>query len=220
MFWIDIGLSAVLLFCGYIAACCYLNNTKITKLNAAVLRLNKNRLAYLTVGVIAVGAVIAMLNFKYHVQLIYRINLLCMVLLLLPVAAVDMKIQKIPNIFLLVGLIVRCVILGVMMIMNFKNGFLIARDALMGAVIIGLFFLFLLLVFKNSIGMGDIKLYALMGLYQGLWGVINAVFFSLVVSFFVCVVLLITKKKNRKDSISFGPSIFLGAVIGICMAGI
>ena len=77
----------------------------------------------------------------------------------------------------------------------------------------------LLLAFKNSIGMGDIKLFAVMGLYQGLWGVINSVFFSLAASFVISIAFLITKKKGRKDSIAFAPSIFVGTVVAICLAG-
>lgn len=51
------------------------------------------------------------------------------------------------------------------------------KDGVIGAAVIGLFFLLISLIFKNSMGMGDIKLFALMGLYQGLWGAFNSVFF-------------------------------------------
>ena len=72
------------------------------------------------------------------------------------------------------------------------------KDGVIGAAVIGLFFLLISLVFKNSMGMGDIKLFALMGLYQGLWGAFNSVFFSLLVSFFLALGLLISKKKKRR----------------------
>ena len=99
------------------------------------------------------------------------------------------------------------------------TGFLILKDNLVGAAVIGIFFFLLFLVFKNSIGMGDIKLFAVMGLYQGLWGAVNSVFFSLVVSFVLSVGLLITRKKGRKDTIPFGPSILIGTAIAIGLAG-
>ena len=89
-----------------------------------------------------------------------------------------------------------------------------------GAIIIGGFFLIILLIFKNSIGMGDVKLFALMGLYQGLLGVFNSVFFSLIVSFFISIILLMLKRKNRKDVIPFGPSIYIGTVVGIFLTGL
>lgn len=219
MYWIDIVLSLILLAVGYVSVCCYLNGTKINEIKLQSLKFTKTRLAYALVGFVTVGMLVFCLNTTYSIDLITRLSLITLVLLILPVSAIDMRLQKIPNVFLLVGLAVRIVYLAVMYIQDASNAWIITKDSLIGSVVIGLFFLFLLVVFKNSIGMGDVKLFALMGLYQGLWGVINSVFFSLVVSFFVSIALLITKKKGRKDTISFGPSIYLGTIIAMCMAG-
>ena len=199
MWWIDIVFCAILLFAGYVGACCYLSNTSVLNISPRTIKLTPKRIAYLLLGA--------------------AINLLSLALLILPVAAIDSKLQKIPNIFLLVGLIVRGLYLAIYFIQDVSAAWSLTKDSLLGCIIIGFFFLILLFVFKNSVGMGDIKLFALMGLYQGLWGVINSVFFSLTVSFFLSVMLLITKKKGRKDTISFGPSIYLGTIIAICMAG-
>lgn len=219
MYWIDIVLSLILLAVGYVSVCCYLNGTKINEIKLKSLKFTKTRLAYALVGFVTVGILAFCLNTTYSIDLITRLSLITLVLLILPVSAIDMRLQKIPNVFLLVGLAIRIVYLAVMYIQDASNAWIITKDSLIGSVVIGLFFLFLLVVFKNSIGMGDVKLFALMGLYQGLWGVINSVFFSLVVSFFVSIALLITKKKGRKDTISFGPSIYLGTIIAMCMAG-
>lgn len=219
MYWIDIVLSLILLAVGYVSVCCYLNGTKINEIKLKSLKFTKTRLAYALVGFVTVGILVFCLNTTYSIDLITRLSLITLVLLILPVSAIDMRLQKIPNVFLLVGLAIRIVYLAVMYIQDASNAWIITKDSLIGSVVIGLFFLFLLVVFKNSIGMGDVKLFALMGLYQGLWGVINSVFFSLVVSFFVSIALLITKKKGRKDTISFGPSIYLGTIIAMCMAG-
>lgn len=219
MYWIDIVLSLILLAVGYVSVCCYLNGAKINEIKIKSLKLTKTRLTYILVGIVTIGVLVFCLNTTYSIDLITRLSLITLVLLILPVSAIDMRLQKIPNVFLLVGLAIRIVYLAVMYIQDAGNAWIITKDSLIGAVVIGLFFLFLLVVFKNSIGMGDVKLFALMGLYQGLWGVINSVFFSLVVSFFVSIALLITKKKGRKDTISFGPSIYLGTIIAMCMAG-
>lgn len=219
MYWIDIVLSLILLAVGYVSVCCYLNGTKIKEIKLKSLKFTKTKLTYVLVGIVTVGVLVFCLNTTYSIDLITRLSLVTLVLLILPVSAIDMRRQKIPNVFLLVGLAIRIVYLAVMYVQDAGNAWIITKNSLIGAVVIGLFFLFLLVVFKNSIGMGDAKLFALMGLYQGLWGVINSVFFSLVVSFFVSIALLITKKKGRKDTISFGPSIYLGTIIAMCMAG-
>ena len=74
-------------------------------------------------------------------------------------------------------------------------------------------------LFKNSVGMGDVKLFAVIGLYQGLWGAVNSVFFSFIVSFINAVVLLITRKKKKSDVIAFAPCIMIGTVMAISFAG-
>jgi len=219
MYWVDIALSFVLLVVGYISVCCYLSGDKLSEFKLISLKLTKNRLLYLLVGVVTVAALVICLNATYAIELITRLNLITLVLIILPASAVDLKLQKIPNVFLLAGLAIRLVFFAMLYIQNVGNAWIVTKDSLIGALVIGLFFLLLLVVFKNSIGMGDIKLFALMGLYQGLWGVINSVFFSLTVSFFISVALLITKKRGRKDTISFGPSIYLGTIIAMCMAG-
>ena len=219
MYWMDIILSIILLGLGYISACCCLDGYKINELKISDLKITKFRLLYLVIGVISVTALIICLNVKYDLDVISRLNLITLVLLILPVAAIDLKFHKIPNVFLLAGLGIRIVYLGIMYVQNAGHAWSVAKNSLIGALIIGLFFLILLLVFKNSIGMGDVKLFALMGFYQGLSGVINSVFFSLVASFFISVALLITKKKGRNDTIAFAPSIYLGTIIAICIAG-
>ena len=212
-------LSFLLIAAGYVYACYYLNGVRWNEKNMSVLALSRNKLIYLLCAVLAVGVLIVLFKTLYALSLIQSIKLLCLVLILFPAAAVDMRVQKIPNKLILAALILRCLLFVVECAVSPAGGFVVLKDGLLGAVVIGVFFLLLLLVFKNSIGMGDVKLFAVMGLYQGLWGAVNAVFFSLVVSFFLAIGLLITKKKNRKDTISFGPSILIGTVIAIALAG-
>ena len=153
-------------------------------------------------------------------SIIHQLKLLVLIDSILPMAAVDYKKHKIPNPFLIVSLVL-CMVLYIAELVFSPSTVLDSlKDGVIGAAVIGLFFLLISLIFKNSMGMGDIKLFALMGLYQGLWGAFNSVFFSLLVSFFLALGLLISKKKKRKDSISFGPSILLGTIIAIGLSGI
>ena len=216
---VDVALSIVLLIAGYVSACYYLNEIKWNSKNIAVLKPTRNKILYLCFGVAAVATLITLFQTVYHLELIPQIKLLTLVLIILPVAAIDLRLQKIPNQFMLAALLLRVIIYITEFIISASTAFATLKDNLLGAVIIGVFFLLLLLIFKNSIGMGDIKLFAIMGLYQGLWGAINSVFFSLMVSFFLSVGLLISRKKGRKDTISFGPSILLGTIIAIGLAG-
>lgn len=216
----DIALSLFLVALGYAAACYYLKGIKWNKLNIEALKLNsRNKIIYIAAALISLGALIAVFQQLYGLSLIQQLKLLTLAAVLFPVAAVDYRVQKIPNQFVLAAVAFRCVFYIFEFILSPSDAFEILKDNLIGALVIGAFFLLLLLVFKNSIGMGDVKLFAVMGLYQGLWGAIYSIFFSLLVSFVLSLLLLITKKKQRKDTISFGPSILLGTILSIAMFG-
>ena len=215
----DIILSIVLLIIGYVSACYYLNEVKWNSINFAVLKPTRNKIIYLCFGVVAAATLIVLFQTVYKPGIIPQLKLLTLVMVILPVAAIDLRLQKIPNQFMLAALVLRVLLYIPEFIISTTAAFSTLKDNLLGAVIVGAFFLLLFLIFKNSIGMGDIKLFAIMGLYQGLWGAINSVFFSLTVSFVVSVGLLIAGKKGRKDTISFGPSILLGTIIAVGLAG-
>ena len=215
---IDIVYAVFLLAAGSIAVCVYFQPER--KFSTEALKITKYKALYLASGLVACFAVIIMLNAVYQSDLIHRMKLLSLVLVILPIAAVDYRKHIMPNMFILAGLIIRICIFIVEFFVSIDQAWITLKDCLLGAAVIGLFFLIILLVFKNSIGMGDVKLFALMGLYQGLWGAVNSVFFSLVVTFILSIFLLITKKKKRKDLIAFGPCILLGTVLAVCLAGI
>lgn len=216
----DILLSIVLLAAGYISACYYLNGIKWNSKNVIILKPTRNKIVYLCFGVIAAATLITVFQTVYKTEPIAQIKLLTLALIILPVAAIDMRLQKIPNQFIIAALALRAIIYIPEFIVSLSVALLTLKDDVLGALIMGLFFLLMLLMFKNSVGMGDIKLIAIIGLYQGLWGAFATVFFSLIVSFLVSLILLVSKKKGRKDSISFGPCILLGTIIAIVLTGI
>lgn len=215
----DIILSLFLIIAGYVYVCCYCNDVKLLKIDVTVLKPTKNKVLYLAFACISIGVLIALFQIVYHLSMLQQTKLLILVLFILPAAAVDLRFQKIPNQILVAALVTRVIIYIAEFIVSVPVALNTLKDNVIGAAVIGAFFLLLLLIFRNSIGMGDIKLFAVMGLYQGLWGAVNSVFFSLMVSFVLSIALLITKKKSRKDTISFGPSVLLGTVIAIGLAG-
>ncbi len=209
----SIAVSFVLL--GYIAMCRYLYplQKKIV--------LNKNGVLYLAANIIACTLLLALFSIVYtQGELIHQIKLLILVEMIFPMAAIDYKLHKIPNRFILAALGVRGVIYIAEFILTPKRIVTILADGFIAMAIICTFFLLVLLVMKNSIGMGDIKLFAVMALYQGLWGAVNSIFFSLVAAFFLSLGLLISRKKSRKDTIAFGPGILVGTILGISLSGI
>lgn len=219
---IDAILCLFLIVIGYIAAVYYLNNAKLNSVRLDLLRpTGRSKVLYLIFAVLVSALLIVLFQTTYRDStLIHQMKIMTLVLSILPMAAVDYRVHKIPNPFVLTALVFRIAFYVAELIISSSAAVETLKDNLIGAAIIGIFFLLILLVFKNSIGMGDIKLFALMGLYQGVWGAVNSVFFSLVVSFFFSVFLLIAKRKGRKDQIAFGPSILVGTIIAVALSGI
>lgn len=219
---IEITVSLLALITGYIATCVYFREGGIKGVGKKTFSpISRSRIVYIAVGILAFVMMLYMFSTTYvNASVIHQTKLLILAAFLLPIAAIDLKVQKIPNKFLLVAVVVRVILLILEFLESSSNAWLTLKSAVVAAIVLFVFFVLILLVFKNSIGMGDVKLFAVIGLYQGIWGSINSIFFSLVASFFLSIMLLIFRKKTRKDTISFGPCAFVGAVIAIVLSGI
>lgn len=139
--------------------------------------------------------------------------------LLWPIAWIDYKTYRIPNLFVLSGICCRVILLALEVTLDdqFVWGTLLSEGIAAAALLLaaGL----CALCMKNSVGFGDMKLLAVMGLMLGMSGIWGAVFLSLIVSFFISAYLLITKKKTRKDAIPFGPALVIGTYLSVCLTG-
>ena len=73
------------------------------------------------------------------------------------------------------------------------------------------------LVSKGGIGMGDIKLFAVVGLYVGKQDILRAMFLSLVIALFVLLGRKLRKKLEKKQEVSFGPFVAAGTMLMVVM---
>lgn len=143
----------------------------------------------------------------------------CMALLA-AAAAVDFRQKTIPNRLLLSGVAVRVVLLAAELIFEREEIVATILSELLGAVGIFLVCMVFLLLMKNSIGMGDVKLFMVMGLYLGLYSMMNAIMSSLVIAFISAVILLLAHRKGKKDSLPFAPAVLAGTYLSIFLTGI
>jgi leader peptidase (prepilin peptidase) / N-methyltransferase len=119
---------------------------------------------------------------------------------------IDLKHQIIPN-----GHNLLLFILGLMYL--FGNGYdpsFTGYGLLSGLILFGLFFL--IMVLTRSLGGGDVKMMAGMGLFLGLNSLINFLLISFLSGAIVSIILMIMKKKKRTDMIAFGPYLILGFI--------
>ena len=133
-------------------------------------------------------------------------------------AIVDFKKKIIPNLLIALGIGIRLVIYVLEFILVREDFFAIMINDLIGFGIgFGLLFI-VALISRGGLGFGDVKLFGVIGLMSGAIGTYSTLLFSMVFSAVISIVLLLLKKKGRKDSIAFGPCILLGYLVVIAFA--
>jgi leader peptidase (prepilin peptidase)/N-methyltransferase len=125
--------------------------------------------------------------------------------LLITISFIDFRHYIIPDV-LNITLLITVVIFRIVI----WNGNIL--DPVLGLVAGGgLFLLIHLLTKGRGMGLGDVKLIAVLGLYFGLAETMVTVVLSFIIGAVIMMVLLLTKIKKRKDQIPFGPYIALAA---------
>lgn len=128
-------------------------------------------------------------------------------------AVIDYKIKIIPN-ELVVGMLIELLVIfipeALFDIQGFKSTIVMS---LLGGLTMGGIFLLGRGISKGGMGMGDVKMITVCGLYLGLDSVIGMVFWALLFSIITGIVLMIAKKAKLKTKLAMGPFFFAGAVV-------
>lgn len=148
-----------------------------------------------------------------------NLKLVTLVMFLFPIAWKDFTDMIIPNRIIGTGLIIRVLFYILELFIRPESFFTIIKQDLYACVIAILFLIVGTFVVKNGIGMGDIKLLLLMGVFQGIFGIFSALFISLLILFLAGIYFLITRKKGKRDFIPFAPSILIGTYISVLLTG-
>ena len=170
--------------------------------------------------IITVAASVLFCTIYKENGILMSIKRLALLSMLWPIAYIDYKTYRIPNAFIVLGLGYRGIILALELILSSQTVWPTVLGELVAAGALFLASVLCSLITKNAIGFGDVKLFILMGLMLGMDGIWGSVFLSLIVSFFISVYVLITKKKTRKDTIPFGPAIVIGTYLSVCLSGV
>lgn len=156
------------------------------------------------------------------VELLTAVIFLCMykevwflflALMLLVISFIDLKTKIIPDIITIPGIVIGLVFKLVFAFVD-KDwaGFF---DASLGMVLgLGIFG-FIVFASRGGMGMGDIKLAGLIGVFLGLEKAFLMILLSFIIGGLVGAVLLIFRIKKRKDAIPFGPYLAIASVISM-----
>jgi leader peptidase (prepilin peptidase)/N-methyltransferase len=134
---------------------------------------------------------------------------LLLVTALVPITLIDLELRLIPNRITLPAA-VAALIAAVVLDVSFVPEMLIAAAAAGG------FFLLAALAYPRGMGMGDVKLAAMLGLYLGR-AVAPAIFVGLIAGVVVGAVIIARKgaREGRKTAVPFGPFLALGGLFGL-----
>ena len=156
----------------------------------------------------------------YHADMINIINILLLLSVLWACAAYDIRYEIIPNSILIAGVAARIVLLGIQILMSPQDFAYYAVNAFGACIALLITGEICRLVSRESVGMGDIKLLAMIGLFLGVDSSFYTVMASILVLFVLSVFLLITKKADRNTAIPFAPFLLVGLILSTVGYGV
>ena len=135
--------------------------------------------------------------------------------------AVDLIERRLPDAVVLPALVVTVLLLAVAAAVTTDWGMLLG--ALFGAAALFALYFLLALLSPSGIGMGDVKLAALVGLVLGSagWGVwLVGALAGFVVGGVVSLVALLARRVTLSDALPFGPSMLAGVYLSLLLSAV
>ena len=220
----DYFLAVPVALCCGAAAYCTLNQEiadKIKLLHIMGMPAEKSKemsgtqLRWLTLfmGIVCYGVAVMVL---LHVNgTINRVKMFTALFCLAGAACNDYREQRIPNIFPLVLALTGLLCLGAGYLFSQEGAGAYLASSLIATVLVAACMTVAALLSGNGIGTGDIKLLCALALTGGVYTVGGTLFFGMSVCFVTAVILLLFRKKTMKESLPFGPFIFIGYMISV-----
>ena len=179
----------------------------------------KKPMVVLALAIAIVGAAVLHFCFLQNDRLVYLDCLQdqCVWYVVLLIATVDFFTKKIPNVLILGLFGVRIAFIIVSIAITPSQWSTIIGKSVIGLLIGLLFMGTCFLISRGGLGGGDVKLYSLLGLCYGLYGVITILLYSLLSSVIVGVILLVTHKAKFKSTMAMAPFALIGLTVFILL---
>lgn len=151
------------------------------------------------------GLIILFLYFKYGLNTTF-IRFSILVLALITCSFIDIRYKIIPNIITYPGIVIGLVFT---LLTNQQNLIL----AFMGVLIPAGFLFLITYLYPGGLGLGDVKLVAMIGAFIGWQHTLLVIFIGALVGSVLGIILMVIGVINRQTRIPFGPFISLGVLL-------
>lgn len=131
-------------------------------------------------------------------------------LLLIGAAWMDIREKRIPNWLLGAAWVFRILLFTAESFITETGTIVRGSMLLAGSILLMLGFSFFVLLSRNRLGFGDVKLLGTMALYQGVEKTLACLFYGLFIAAFISLPLLAAGKINRKDKLPLAPFFLMG----------
>ena len=129
-------------------------------------------------------------------------------------AFADMKAQIIPNGLNFICFLVGAVYIYFTTIQDSVAGVDLLLGMLTGGGIFGLIAVFAYVMYKKEgMGMGDVKLMAVLGMFFGVYNTIQIFVLSFAIGAVMSIILMVAKLKKSSDYMAFGPFIVIASIL-------
>lgn len=153
-----------------------------------------------------------MISLKYGWSIPIAIIISIIATILLSSAMIDWKYQELPDSFnLIVGILGVSILIILMVFYNIQFKAIIPN--IITALSLFLGFLILAVVSGGQIGGGDVKLMGAVGFLFHYTQIPQVLVYSFFPGALFAVILLLLKKKDKKDKFAFGPFLIVGAIL-------
>lgn len=133
--------------------------------------------------------------------------------ILIVVTLIDLKHMIIPDGLIITILVVTIIHKALLYAIYKTSPGLI--DSSLGLILSSTFFVLIIIISKGGMGGGDLKLIGSLGFILGTINVFLTIFISFILGSIISIFLLVTKIKDIKDPIPFGPFIVIAFIVTI-----